>query len=454
MKSIFSAVVIIVIAISSGFAQIPTGYYDNAAGLEGESLRDALRDIIKSGHTQNSYKSAKDLHNDFYKTDRKSNGKVWDMYSDIPGSTPPYEFSFTSGDQCGNYSKEGDCYNKEHSFPKSWFNEAQPAYADLFHLVPTDGYVNGIRNNFPFGENNGESYTSQNGSKKGACTYPGYGGICFEPIDDYKGDFARNYFYMATRYKDNFSSWADNTDMITGNNLSSWAINMLLEWHELDPVSTKEINRNNAVHDIQGNRNPYIDYPEWVECVWGSCDALQFTSSPVTDARENEAYSYSITYAVDIDDELLECTTKPSWLTFTPNAAGNSATLAGTPTVGSAGNASVVLTLTENGITATQNFTIVVVAASAPEFIFDKDFQDVSLTSGGWTAQNVTGNDHVWYVDTYDGSSYAKMSGHSYADFNNEDWLISPAVNMDDYEDEVFSFSSALKSKSHILRLN
>lgn len=258
-------------------AQIPPGYYDSADGLQGFTLKTALYNIIK-GHTQRSYDN---LWTDFESTDKKTNGKVWDMYSDIPNGTPPYEYTFDT-DQCGNYGSENDCYNREHSMPKSWFNDAYPMYSDLFHLYPTDGYVNGKRSNYPFGQVGSASWTSMNGSKLGTSSYPGYSGIVFEPIDDYKGDFARTYFYMATRYENVVSNWSNT--ILSGNNTTvyvTWAVNLLLEWHVADPVSQKEIDRNNAIYQIQHNRNPYIDFPEWVHSIWGG-NIISVTSIVVT----------------------------------------------------------------------------------------------------------------------------------------------------------------------------
>ena len=245
------------------FAQIPFGYYDDADGLEGESLRTALYNIIKD-HNSESYD---DLWTDFQTTDKKANGKVWDMYSIHADGTANYEYTFVS-DQCGNYSGEGSCYNREHSFPKSWFNDGYPMYTDLFHLYPTDGYTNGMRSNYPYGEVGSATWTSTNGSKKGNNVYPGYSGTVFEPIDEFKGDFARSYFYMVTRYKNVVNNW--NSDMLTDDNLSTWATNMLMDWADADPVSQKEIDRNNAVYDIQNNRNPFIDHPEYICLIWGS----------------------------------------------------------------------------------------------------------------------------------------------------------------------------------------
>jgi endonuclease I len=244
------------------FSQIPNGYYNSAEGLYGTALKQALHDIIDN-HTSVTYQS---LWTYFQSTDKKSNGKVWDMYSDVPGGTPAYEFTFVT-DQCGSYNSEGDCYNREHSFPSSWFDDAYPMYSDLFQLVPTDGYVNNRRSNYPYGKVGSATWTSTNGSKLGSSATAGYSGTVFEPIDAYKGDFARNYFYMATRYYNEDSGWPG-SDMVTGSQPKPWAVALLLQWHESDPVSQKEIDRNNAVYSIQHNRNPFIDHPEYAENIW------------------------------------------------------------------------------------------------------------------------------------------------------------------------------------------
>lgn len=253
------------------FAQIPPGYYDDAEALTGNELRAALRDIIDN-HNAQSYSS---LWSHFQSTDKKSNGKVWDMYSDQPGGTPAYEYQFFS-DQCGNYNSENDCYNREHSFPKSWFDDASPMYTDLFHLYPTDGFVNGKRSNYPYGTVGNATWTSTNGSKVGFSNWPTYSGLVFEPIDEYKGDFARSYFYMLTRYMNEAWSWE--SAMLLGNNFAPWARELLLVWAQNDPVSQKEIDRNNAVYQIQDNRNPFIDKPEFIIAIWDPTSSIDETS--------------------------------------------------------------------------------------------------------------------------------------------------------------------------------
>jgi|GEM_PF-2220555 len=261
-------------------SQAPAGYYSSASGMEGEALRMELENII-DGHSVQSYSSVW-IH--FQATDQKSNGEVWDMYSDNPSGPEPFVFEF-GDDQCGNYGGEGDCYNREHSFPKSWFGDQSPMNSDLFHLYPTDGYVNGIRGNYPFGEVGSANYVSENGTLRGTCIYPGYNGIVFEPIDEYKGDFARSYFYMVTRYLDQVDNW--NSPMLEDDGFSDWAINLLLEWSAIDPVSQKEIDRNNAVYTIQGNRNPFIDNPDFVTLIWGDPVCLFYDCGCVDEAACN-----------------------------------------------------------------------------------------------------------------------------------------------------------------------
>jgi endonuclease I len=237
----------------------PLGYYDSAENLAGPDLRAALHDIIKN-HTAHSYDFAWTA---FYTTDDKPNGKVWDIYSDVPGGTPPYEYTF-GVDQGGTGGQEGLGYTREHSWPKSWFGgEVTPMYSDLFALYPCDAHVNGNRGVYAYGETDTPEWVSLNGSKVGPCSYPGYSGTVFEPIDEFKGDLARTYFYMSTRYYTEDAGWPGGP-MTDGADLLPWAVDMLLEWNAQDPVSRKELERNAAVYALQNNRNPFIDRPDFV----------------------------------------------------------------------------------------------------------------------------------------------------------------------------------------------
>lgn len=260
------ALVLLFISVSQGIlGQIPPGYYDTAEGKTGVALQTALHNIIK-GHTVISYSG---IPGYFPLTDAKPGSVVWDMYSDLPGGTPPYVYHYNAGQECGNYNSEGDCFNREHSWPKSWFNDTPPMNSDMFHIYPTDGYVNGQRNNYPYGTVSTASWTSQNGSRLGPCNWPGYSGTVFEPLDEYKGDFARTYFYMSTRYYTEDAGW-NVTDMTNKSQLKPWALQMMLHWCSTDPVSAKETDRNNALYGIQHNRNPFIDHPEYAYEIWGN----------------------------------------------------------------------------------------------------------------------------------------------------------------------------------------
>ena len=176
-------------------AQIPNGYYSNANGKTGDELKTALHDIIK-GHHVVSYGG---ILNAFAYTDCKPNGKIWDIYSN-------YEYILSTG-SCGEFEQEGECWNREHTWPQSWFNESTAPRSDLFHVYPTDGFVNQQRGNYPFGEVSNPTYTSGNGSKLGPCATSGYSGKVFEPVDEYKGDLARSYFYMSVRYTGEDDDW-------------------------------------------------------------------------------------------------------------------------------------------------------------------------------------------------------------------------------------------------------
>lgn len=261
---------------SSSIAQIPDGYYHAANGKTGNELKIALHNIIK-GHSSISYSG---LWSAYLSTDTKPGGnKIWDIYSDIPGGTPAYEF-IHSTDQCGGSSpsSEGNCYNREHIWPQSLFDGNMPMYSDLWLVYPTDALVNSKRSNYPFGEVASHTWISTNGSKLGTNIYSGAPStICFEPIDSFKGDIARSYFYIATRYYSQDGGWGT-WEMSTGADLKPWAKEMLLSWHHLDPVSQKEIDRNNAVYAIQNNRNPFIDYPEFADCIFGTADCTELLS--------------------------------------------------------------------------------------------------------------------------------------------------------------------------------
>lgn len=316
-------------------AQAPAGYYNNANGLTGTELKAALHNIIK-GHTVVSYAGLLDA---FAYTDCDANQKIIDIYSN---------YHWELDDNCtSNYHKEGDCWNREHTWPQSWFNEKNGPKSDLFHVYPTDGYVNNRRSNYPYGEVSNPSYTSGNGSKLGPCTVSGYSGTVFEPIDEYKGDIARSFFYMSVRYYGEDSDWSS-SDMTNKSEIRPWALAMLLAWSDNDPVSAKEMARNNAVYGYQGNRNPFIDNPEYAHMIWD----------------ENwSGASYAITCATGLSNGSISAPASATKgtivsITATPNAGYEVDTYSAHKT----GDASTIVTVSSNGTFTMPNYPVTVSA--------------------------------------------------------------------------------------------
>lgn len=283
------------------FAQIPAGYYSSATGT-GYTLKTQLHNIIDNHNDQgydamDGFIASYDLDN-YYEV---GSNTILDVYSENPSGNDPYTFS-PVGDECGNYNSEGDCYNKEHVIPQSAFNDAYPMRSDAHQLLPTDGRVNGFRSNYPFGHVNdsqlvsqsGISNPTQNGSKLGNNLNSGYSagytGVVFEPIDEFKGDIARIYFYFVTRYEDQVDNWSAYA-MFDGSNDKAIAdpfLNILMTWHQMDPVSQKEIDRNNNIYyHHQGNRNPFVDHPEYVALIWNTTPDTEAPSTPTNLAASN-----------------------------------------------------------------------------------------------------------------------------------------------------------------------
>lgn len=275
---------IILFSVFAGLAhaQAPAGYYNSANGLSGAALKTELSSIISNGHMDKGYSGLWTA----YKTtdidkDYENDGTILDIYSERPAGVDPYNYT-PGSDQCGTYSTEGNCYNREHIVPQSLFNQASPMVADIHFIRATDGKVNGMRSNYPFGKVGSASFTSQNGSKLGTSASSGYSGTVFEPIDEFKGDVARMIFYFVTRYQSKLSTFSSGNMLgsSTFPGLQTWELNVLLAWHNQDPVSQAEIKRNNASYTFQGNRNPFIDNPNYVNLIWGSQQPSGDTQAP------------------------------------------------------------------------------------------------------------------------------------------------------------------------------
>ena len=290
VKQLYIAIIVQFLALGTAWAQGPnhTGtYYQAADGQCGEALKTAFFQIINGEYQGVQFQQIK------YGSGRL-NG-VWGAYA----TTDVLDDSVTIRDRYSNithyqlgddqassgHTTEGEGgYAREHTIPQSWFKNSTvngtkvgPG-TDLYHLYPVDTKVNGMRSNYPYGENEGESWQSANGySKRGVCTFEGYDGMCFEPNDEWKGDLARTYFYMVTCYEDVQPLWeSEMLNSTTYPSFSEWALRLLLKWSRQDPVDSIEIRRNEAVCVIQHNRNPFIDYPGLEEFIWGDSTLQAF----------------------------------------------------------------------------------------------------------------------------------------------------------------------------------
>ncbi len=240
----------------------PNGYYDSALNKTGDSLKSALNSIVSTGITKLPYSSSSlDVWDALMETDEDPNNpdNVLLMYT---GRSQLKSFS-SSG------NNDGDAWNREHTYPKSngEFNDSRAhAYTDIHHLRPTDASINNERGNLEF--DLGGSPTSES---------PSAGNLkdsdSFEPRDEVKGDVARMMFYMATRYEGNDTSDASNPDLelvssVTNNGSALGNVCRLLDWNTQDPVDSFEFNRNTKIQNIQGNRNPFVDNPQWAESIF------------------------------------------------------------------------------------------------------------------------------------------------------------------------------------------
>ena len=338
-------------------------YYSGITGKQGMTLKDQLTDLI-DGHTVVSYDGLYDLYHT--SDNRPEDNTVFDMYGD---------FHYNHGKTCGSYKNEGDCFNREHSVPKSWFNEKSPMYSDAHHLYPTDGKVNGMRSNFAYGEVSSASYTYSfknqtvgitGTNKKGTSKRSSlYNGTVFEPADCYKGDFARTYFYFATRYKSIMGSMSGNgtahfTASTTYCNLTQYSKELFLDWHRADPVSKKEIVRNNAIYARQRNRNPFIDHPEYVEAIWGDTP-LGGGSVALSASKLSMTYGGStkqLTATSSDNSQITWTNTNSAIASLSATVSASGATITVTPL--SVGSTSITATATINGVNYSSSCTVVV----------------------------------------------------------------------------------------------
>ena len=308
---------------------IPAGYYSAAAGLNCGPLKTALRNIITTGQIALNYSTIDNVQIPAVDTIRSDDGLrsiMWDVYSNNNSGAEPFEFNSSQspgGGFCGGTTggTEGVCWNKEHTFPRSWFKLGsstyqQPTESDLYLVRATDYKLNSNRGNIPYATTGAPTYQFPvNGAFPGYPMPPNpvldkigpsnYAGVtaasAFEPNNAVKGDLARGYFYILTRYQNEISNWTTLNAATSVTTVADGVTNgglypsfqlpylkMMVEWNNLDPVDAKEINRNNLVYSQQNNRNPYIDHPEYVALVWQCTGVVPVSIIDFTGQKNNE----------------------------------------------------------------------------------------------------------------------------------------------------------------------
>lgn len=304
------------------YAQAPAGYYSGTEGLSGYALKSKLHDIISKNYNWH-YDDLKTLYGQtdidkYYDYDASNTTYLLDIYSNNPTGTTAYHYTLSNIISSAN--AEGLGWNREHMMPQSSFNSAYPMYSDLFFVVPTDARINQLRSNFPYGKAGSTVYYNfTNGSKQASNGTPGaiYTGRVYEPIDEFKGDVARSLLYFVVRYEGklggfNYSTNADPTkdqNPLNGTEekaYDDWYIAMLLNWHQQDPVSAREVTRNNSVYSIQKNRNPFIDHPEWVNLIWNQTpDNIPPSTPSQLSMERNSAYFVNLKWQASPESDVL-----------------------------------------------------------------------------------------------------------------------------------------------------
>ncbi|UFH32520.1 endonuclease [Chryseobacterium sp. C-71] len=305
------------------FAQIPAGYYDGTTGLTGYTLKSKVHEIISANNVNWHYS---DLPNHYNQTDldkyydhgASNTNFLLDIYSEIPLGPDSYEY--TSANLISSSGAEGLGYNREHAIPQSTFNSNYPMYSDLHFVIPTDARINQLRNNYPYGIGNSTiHYSFTNTSKIANSAIPNYvyTNRVYEPINEFKGDIARMLLYFAVRYEDKLPSFNYSTNINPAIDRSAFDgtaerafdpayITMLLQWHQQDPVSQREIDRNNAVYNIQKNRNPFVDNPQWVNTIWTQTPDAIVPQAPLNlNSTQTGAYFTNLTWSPSTSTDVI-----------------------------------------------------------------------------------------------------------------------------------------------------
>lgn len=268
-------------------------YAATLSGKSGAELKAALHTLMQPERILDYGSGEGCTWDGFWYTDRNEDtNECYNRYS-------AKKFYFT-GHTCSSISG----MNIEHSFPKSWWGgDKNSAYMDLYNLYPSDSQANSSKSNYAMGVVTTVKTSEEGYDKVGTGTINGSTQQCWEPGDQFKGDFARSYMYMAIVYS-NLTYVKTGLQTMTNEDypgMKSWATTLYIAWSKQDSVSTMERNRNNAVAKLEGNRNLLVDYPYLAEYVWGdSVDVVFDPATSVTTADDDGRYME--TQPVDPDE--------------------------------------------------------------------------------------------------------------------------------------------------------
>lgn len=303
-------------------AQASFNYYEGTAGLSGYHLKTKLHEIISAKTITWNYADLPEFYgrtdlDHFYDFDAGNTLFLLDIYSNNPTGSTAYHY--TKDNLISSAGVEGLGYNREHLMPQSSFNSSYPMYSDLFFVIPTDAKINQLRSNYPYGIGGSVTYhTITNGSRISNNASPNspYTGRVYEPVPEFRGDIARSLLYYAVRYEGKLSTFNHLYSSTSGDRnpmdgteekaFEDWYLQLLLQWHKEDPVSEREINRNNLVYQIQKNRNPFIDHPAWAVEIWAQRPGT-VTADPVSNltAAQVSAYFAKLEWQASADAEIL-----------------------------------------------------------------------------------------------------------------------------------------------------
>ena len=276
LKSIKMGLALVASALPalSSLAQIPEGYYNSLKGKKGADLKNAVYEVVKKANVLSYGSGSGHTWWGFYTTDRDADNYYIDRYS-----------AKSEWVKAGKQGAVGSGMNIEHSFPKSWWGGASnQAYKDLYNLMPCQSKINSTKSNYPMGE-------VVSGDKGNGWTKVGNGSDnkkYWEPADMWKGDFARGYMYMATTYQ-NFSWEGTGLQILQQGaypTLKPWAYTLFIKWAKADRPDEVEIKRNEEVYKIQKNRNPFVDFPNLMEYIWG--DSINYAFNPETTLKSTD----------------------------------------------------------------------------------------------------------------------------------------------------------------------